>query len=133
MVIFGAGVLGGKLPARPRSHRQLQRPSTAPRLLAGALRIGSDFLAAHHPGPRVVYLPDPSWGIHPAIFAASGHTIKRYRYYCRATKGLDFQVCVVLGGGKGARLRAAWGAGAQLGCRHAGLAGCICRLRYQVL
>jgi aspartate/tyrosine/aromatic aminotransferase len=105
---------------------------------AGALRIGSDFLAAHHQGPKAVYLSEPSWGIHPGIFAASGHAIRRYRYYQAATRQLDYEVraahptphplpaCVLHAGRQGgcAGQRVAWRAAAwqagQLGSRTRG-------------
>uniref|UniRef100_A0A061SBP2 Aspartate aminotransferase n=1 Tax=Tetraselmis sp. GSL018 TaxID=582737 RepID=A0A061SBP2_9CHLO len=55
----------------------------------GALRVGAEFLAAHHP-LRAVHVPDPTWGNHPKIFGDAGLQVRRYRYYHPATRGLDY-------------------------------------------
>ncbi|PVF94522.1 putative aspartate aminotransferase mitochondrial precursor [Serendipita vermifera] len=47
----------------------------------GALRIGGAFLERHYPGPKVIYLPTPTWGNHIPIFRDSGLEVKRYRYF----------------------------------------------------
>ena len=44
----------------------------------GALRVGGEFLAAHHPGPKVVYVPNPTWGNHKAVFGKSGLQVGRH-------------------------------------------------------
>jgi aspartate aminotransferase len=41
-------------------------------------------------GPRPVYLPDPTWGNHPAIFKQSGLDPIYYRYYNTKTNEVDF-------------------------------------------
>ncbi|GLI62471.1 hypothetical protein VaNZ11_005102 [Volvox africanus] len=58
----------------------------------GALRVGAEFLSTHLPSsfPRIVYLPSPTWGNHKSIFAKAGFQVREYRYFCAATRGLDF-------------------------------------------
>ncbi|KXZ54146.1 hypothetical protein GPECTOR_5g245 [Gonium pectorale] len=58
----------------------------------GALRVGAEFLAQHLPAsnPRVVYLPSPTWGNHKTIFAKAGFQVREYRYFDKASRGLDF-------------------------------------------
>jgi aspartate/tyrosine/aromatic aminotransferase len=56
----------------------------------GALRVASDFLAKHYPG-AAVWVSEPTWANHPAIFEAAGLTVKTYPYYDAASKGLDFE------------------------------------------
>lgn len=55
----------------------------------GACRIGGEFLSKFYPVKKI-YIPDPTWGNHIAIFEESGMEVIRYRYYSRATNGLDF-------------------------------------------
>lgn len=58
----------------------------------GALRLAADFLAkfVHKSKKTHVYISDPTWGNHRAIFQAAGfETIETYRYYNRKTNGLD--------------------------------------------
>ena len=54
----------------------------------GACRIGGQFLANFYPLKKI-YLPDPTWGNHIAIFENCGLEVSRYRYYNRATNALD--------------------------------------------
>ncbi|KAI9208588.1 aspartate aminotransferase [Polychytrium aggregatum] len=58
----------------------------------GALRIGGEFLNRFYKGAggKTIYLPTPSWGNHGNIFRDAGLEVKQYRYYDKATKGLDF-------------------------------------------
>ncbi|RDX79522.1 Aspartate aminotransferase 1 [Mucuna pruriens] len=56
----------------------------------GSLRIGGEFLAKHY-HQRTIYLPTPTWGNHPKVFNLAGLSVKTYRYYAPATRGLDFQ------------------------------------------
>lgn len=56
----------------------------------GSLRVGGEFLAKHY-HERTVYIPQPTWGNHPKIFTLAGLSVKSYRYYDPATRGLDFQ------------------------------------------
>jgi len=55
----------------------------------GGLRVGADFLAKFRPG-ATVWVSNPTWANHKAIFAAAGFQVKEYPYYDPATKGLDF-------------------------------------------
>ncbi|KAG8928059.1 aspartate transaminase aat1 [Tulasnella sp. 418] len=57
----------------------------------GALRIGGAFLARWYPHSKTIYLPTPSWGNHTPIFRDSGLEVKGYRYFDKATVGLDFK------------------------------------------
>ncbi len=54
----------------------------------GALRLAADFLQAHLSG-RAIWLSDPTWPNHPAIFEAAGIQVKRYPYV-NADNRLDF-------------------------------------------
>lgn len=54
----------------------------------GSLRVGAAFIAKFMPG-AVVYLPNPTWGNHKNIFADAGVEWREYRYYDKATIGLD--------------------------------------------
>jgi len=56
----------------------------------GACRIGGAFLAKFLGEGTKIYLPDPTWGNHIAIFREAGLDVQRYRYYSRATNGLDY-------------------------------------------
>ncbi|KAF8388972.1 hypothetical protein HHK36_025656 [Tetracentron sinense] len=56
----------------------------------GSLRVGAEFLARHY-HQRLIYIPLPTWGNHPKIFATAGLSVKTYRYYDPATRGLNFQ------------------------------------------
>lgn len=57
----------------------------------GALRIAAAFLARHYPGAKTIYIPNPSWANHGAIFNDSGLQVQKYRYYNKDTIGLDFE------------------------------------------
>jgi aspartate aminotransferase len=57
----------------------------------GALRIGGEFLARWYPGAKKIYIPNPSWANHGAVFKDSGLEIAKYRYYNKDTIGLDFE------------------------------------------
>ncbi|XP_019438405.1 PREDICTED: aspartate aminotransferase 1 [Lupinus angustifolius] len=56
----------------------------------GSLRVGGEFLARHY-HQRTIYIPQPTWGNHPKIFTLAGLSVKTYRYYAPATRGLDFE------------------------------------------
>lgn len=56
----------------------------------GSLRVGAEFLAKHY-HERTIYIPQPTWGNHPKVFTLAGLSVKYYRYYDPATRGLDFQ------------------------------------------
>jgi aromatic-amino-acid transaminase len=54
----------------------------------GALRVAADFLLRAAP-KATVWISNPSWANHQAIFEAAGHPVKDYRYYDKASQGLD--------------------------------------------
>ncbi|XP_016479747.1 aspartate aminotransferase, cytoplasmic isoform X1 [Nicotiana tabacum] len=56
----------------------------------GSLRVGAEFLAKHY-HEHTIYIPQPTWGNHPKVFTLAGLSVKYYRYYDPATRGLDFQ------------------------------------------
>jgi len=56
----------------------------------GALRLGGEFIHKWLPG-RTVYLSDPTWGNHKAVFTNSGLKTTEYRYFNSKTLGLDYQ------------------------------------------
>ena len=55
----------------------------------GGLRIGADFLQRFSPDSEV-WISDPSWENHRALFEAAGFTVRNYPYYDAATHGVDF-------------------------------------------
>ncbi len=56
----------------------------------GALRIGGEFLNRWYPGAKKIYIPNPSWANHAAVFKDSGLEVAKYSYYNKDTIGLDF-------------------------------------------
>lgn len=55
----------------------------------GALKIGADFLRRFLPNAEL-YISQPSWENHRAVFESAGFTVKEYSYYSPETHGLDF-------------------------------------------
>ena len=55
----------------------------------GGLRIGADFLRQISPG-ATVWISEPSWENHRALFESAGFAVKEYPYYDPKTHGLDF-------------------------------------------
>src|SRR5690606_27984180 len=55
----------------------------------GALRVGADFLR-RLAGKGKVFISDPSWENHRAIFEAAGFEVATYPYYDPATHGVRF-------------------------------------------
>ena len=55
----------------------------------GALRIGADFLRRFAPGAQV-WISEPSWENHRALFEGAGFGVNSYPYYDAASHGLDF-------------------------------------------
>ena len=55
----------------------------------GALKLGADFLKRFAPGSDV-YISDPSWENHRALFEGAGFTVHNYTYYDPATHGVNF-------------------------------------------
>jgi aromatic-amino-acid transaminase len=55
----------------------------------GALKIGGDFLKRLNPNAKV-FISDPSWENHRALFEAAGFVVEAYPYYDVATRGVNF-------------------------------------------
>jgi len=55
----------------------------------GALKVGADYLKRLLPGSKV-YISDPSWENHRALFEGAGFTVENYAYYDPATRGVNF-------------------------------------------
>jgi aromatic-amino-acid transaminase len=55
----------------------------------GALKVGADYLKRLQP-TATVYISDPSWENHRALFESAGFAVDTYAYYDAATKGVDF-------------------------------------------
>ena len=56
----------------------------------GALKIGADFLKRFAPEGAQVYISDPSWENHRALFESAGFVVGNYAYYDEATHGVNF-------------------------------------------
>ena len=56
---------------------------------SGGLKVGADFLARYFPGSQV-WVSDPTWDNHRAMFEGSGFKVSTYPYYDAATGGLKF-------------------------------------------
>jgi aromatic-amino-acid transaminase len=56
----------------------------------GALKIGADFLRRLLPA-ATVYLSDPSWENHRALFETAGFRVDTYPYYDAVTHGVNFE------------------------------------------
>ena len=56
---------------------------------SGGLKVGGDFLQRHFPGSQV-WVSDPTWDNHRAMFEGAGFTVNAYPYYDAATGGLKF-------------------------------------------
>jgi aromatic-amino-acid transaminase len=55
----------------------------------GGLKIGADFLRQISPG-ATVWISDPSWENHRALFEGAGFPVREYPYYDAQTHGLNF-------------------------------------------
>ncbi|GBG01330.1 aminotransferase [Azospira sp. I13] len=55
----------------------------------GALKIGADFIKRLSPNAKV-YISDPSWENHRALFESAGFVVENYPYYDAATRGVNF-------------------------------------------
>jgi aspartate aminotransferase len=55
----------------------------------GGLRVMGELFRNH--GHRHIYIPNPSWGNHKAIFTNAGLEVKTYSYYDAASSTLDFE------------------------------------------
>ena len=56
---------------------------------SGALKVGGDFLKRYFPNSQV-WVSDPTWDNHRAMFEGAGFTVNTYPYYDAATGGLKF-------------------------------------------
>jgi aromatic-amino-acid transaminase len=56
---------------------------------SGGLKVGADLLKRYFPD-STVYLSDPTWDNHRAVFEGSGHVCETYPYYDAATGGVRF-------------------------------------------
>jgi aromatic-amino-acid transaminase len=65
---------------------------------SGGLKVGGDFLARWFPGVEV-WVSDPTWDNHRAMFEGCGLAVKTYPYYDSASGGLRFDaMCETLRG-----------------------------------
>ena len=55
----------------------------------GALKLGADFLKRFSPNAQV-YISDPSWENHRALFESAGFVVNNYPYYDTTTRGVNF-------------------------------------------
>ncbi|WP_136415272.1 amino acid aminotransferase [Herbaspirillum sp. ST 5-3] len=55
----------------------------------GALKLGADFLKRFAPNAQV-WISDPSWENHRALFESAGFVVNNYPYYDVATRGVNF-------------------------------------------
>ena len=55
----------------------------------GALKVGADYLKRLNPEAKV-YISDPSWENHRALFESAGFEVENYAYYDAATRGVNF-------------------------------------------
>ncbi|HRD91974.1 MAG TPA: amino acid aminotransferase [Accumulibacter sp.] len=55
----------------------------------GALKVGADYLRRLLPS-ATVYISDPSWENHRALFEFAGFQVESYPYYDAASRGVDF-------------------------------------------
>ncbi|PUA16590.1 amino acid aminotransferase [Glaciimonas sp. PCH181] len=56
----------------------------------GALKLGADFLKRFSADDTQVWISDPSWENHLALFESAGFTVNSYPYYDPATRGVNF-------------------------------------------
>lgn len=64
----------------------------------GALKVGADFLKGLNPR-ATVWISDPSWENHRALFEGAGFAVQSYPYYDAAARGVDFgAMCEALEG-----------------------------------
>ena len=59
----------------------------------GGLKVGADFLRRLQPGAKV-WISDPSWENHRALFEAAGFAVQSYPYYDSATHGVAFEAMI---------------------------------------
>jgi len=57
---------------------------------SGALKVGADFLKTYFPDSQV-WVSDPTWENHVAIFAGAGFTVNTYPWFDDKTNGVRFE------------------------------------------
>ena len=55
----------------------------------GALRVIADYLKKFR--PAALYVSNPTWGNHNAVFGAACLEVRQYRYFHPKTRGLDIE------------------------------------------
>ena len=55
----------------------------------GALKVGADYLKRLYPD-TTIYISDPSWENHRALFESAGFPVESYPYYDATTRGVNF-------------------------------------------
>jgi aromatic-amino-acid transaminase len=58
---------------------------------SGGLKVGADFIKRYFPASKI-YVSDPTWDNHKAVFEGSGIAVETYPYYDATTGGLRFDV-----------------------------------------
>jgi len=61
--------------------------------VTGALKVGADFLRRFAPGSQV-WISDPSWENHRALFENAGFAVNAYPYYSAKAHGVDFDALI---------------------------------------
>eukprot|EP00617_Octactis_speculum_P001363 CAMPEP_0185773304 /NCGR_PEP_ID=MMETSP1174-20130828/72888_1 /TAXON_ID=35687 /ORGANISM="Dictyocha speculum, Strain CCMP1381" /LENGTH=398 /DNA_ID=CAMNT_0028459927 /DNA_START=184 /DNA_END=1380 /DNA_ORIENTATION=- len=56
----------------------------------GACRVAAEFFTKFLGQGHPIYVSDPTWGNHIPIMGNAGLEVRRYRYFDKATNGLDF-------------------------------------------
>jgi aromatic-amino-acid transaminase len=59
----------------------------------GGLKVGADFLRRFAPQSEL-WISDPSWENHRALFETAGFTVKAYPYYDAASHGVNFKAMI---------------------------------------
>ncbi|MHC4995219.1 MAG: amino acid aminotransferase [Planctomycetota bacterium] len=59
----------------------------------GALRVAGDYIHKLHPG-ATLWMSDPTWANHNAVFAAAALPTKSYPYFDAANNSLDFDAMI---------------------------------------
>jgi aromatic-amino-acid transaminase len=55
----------------------------------GALKVGADYIRRLLPEAKI-YISDPSWENHKALFESAGFVVESYPYYDAASRGVNF-------------------------------------------
>ena len=59
----------------------------------GGLKVGADLLRRLNPGAGL-WISDPSWENHRALFEYAGYTVNTYPYYHAPSHGVDFEAMI---------------------------------------